>query len=1098
MVGTTGPLSDRGTGDTHDRRPARLIIALSAVAFSALVLLGSWGLFDSLKSRLTAQAFEDLRGIAQLKSSELALDISERRKDAVAQSRILALLMADFANNPAAPARDAALAAVLEGFRSTYGYRQIVLLDRGLKPAIRSGLGPDAHVTLSDDDLRAARDGQIVLTGPWRTPGGEVAYAIVAAVPADTGAAPPGGWLLYMEKRLDAARLGLGRWPGAHASGEFNIVIRDAAVTTVIKVDPEGTTELYRETIGSESEMVRNAVTRADGFAAGRDPDGSEHIAGTAPVADTNWMILATVHSRDVQAPVRFLAAGVGGLALFTLALGGGGIAWLWRREARRSRRRRAVLSEQFGLTVQASIDGYLATDETARIIRFNRALEILTGYSAAELSGRPLADLTVDPSETQIRSRIEFVARHGSSRFESRWRRKNGDVLDVEVSAVQEPLTGLTAGFIRDITEVKKGRRRIETLLGLKSLLSTTNEMIARALPQQELFDGICRACVAEGRFRLAWIGMADAERKVVRCVAKAGVALSYLENIFISLDPSAPTGQGPSALVVREGREIVINDYASSSLTAPWHEAAKAHGVASAAVFPLRLRGRPVGQIAVYAGPVGFFDDELVGLMRQLAANVSFAMDAAAAEAERQHAEIRVRESEQQFRTLVESPLAGVAVLENGRIRYANRRFADLFGFATDELVEGHVDGIGSAQAAVLLPEAERRLGAGASTASFTVAVPRRDGDAIMVECYVSQAPDGRPGAYLVMLQDVTERDRIERALVESQERFRAAFENAAVGMARVGVDGECLAVNEAFCRFLGYRADELIGIDVAAMSHPDDRGQFPAAAAALKSGGELSVAFDKRYLTKSGAIVWGRAALSGRRDPAGRLLDFISVVADVTAQHKAEEEVAAQIKQLEAALRGTLETVSRMVEQRDPYTAGHQRRVGQIAAAIAREMGLSEERCTRIELTGLVHDIGKIGVPTEFLTYPGRLDSVAMEVVKTHVDRGYDILKDLPFTWPLAEVVRQHHERLDGSGYPRGLRGDAILLEAKILAVGDVLESMTSHRPYRAALGQDAAIAEIVRGRGTLYDPAVVDAALGLVQGKGYSLSSLRKAG
>lgn len=166
---------------------------------------------------------------------------------------------------------------------------------------------------------------------------------------------------------------------------------------------------------------------------------------------------------------------------------------------------------------------------------------------------------------------------------------------------------------------------------------------------------------------------------------------------------------------------------------------------------------------------------------------------------------------------------------------------------------------------------------------------------------------------------------------------------------------------------------------------------------------------------------------------------------------------------------------------VELRDPYTAGHQRRVAGLASAIAKQMSLSDEQSEVIRLAGLVHDLGKINVPSDILSKPGRLSEAEFSLVKAHAQAGYDILKEIEFPWPIAKIVHQHHERINGSGYPRGIEGESIRLEARILAVADVVEAMISHRPYRPALGVDRALEEISKNRGESYDPEVVDACL-----------------
>jgi putative nucleotidyltransferase with HDIG domain/PAS domain S-box-containing protein len=175
------------------------------------------------------------------------------------------------------------------------------------------------------------------------------------------------------------------------------------------------------------------------------------------------------------------------------------------------------------------------------------------------------------------------------------------------------------------------------------------------------------------------------------------------------------------------------------------------------------------------------------------------------------------------------------------------------------------------------------------------------------------------------------------------------------------------------------------------------------------------------------------------------------------------------------------GTIEALATVTAARDPYTAGHQRRVTQLACAVARELGLPADRVAGLRVMGLLHDLGKISIPAEILSKPGKLSDAEFGLIKSHAQAGYEIVKDIQFPWPVAEVILQHHERLDGSGYPQGLKDDEIIMEAKILAVADVVEAMASHRPYRPALGLDQALEEISRNRGVLYDPEVADACI-----------------
>jgi putative nucleotidyltransferase with HDIG domain len=203
----------------------------------------------------------------------------------------------------------------------------------------------------------------------------------------------------------------------------------------------------------------------------------------------------------------------------------------------------------------------------------------------------------------------------------------------------------------------------------------------------------------------------------------------------------------------------------------------------------------------------------------------------------------------------------------------------------------------------------------------------------------------------------------------------------------------------------------------------------------------------------------------------------------------RNEAGKEIELHLDKLQKALSGTIKVVASTVEVRDPYTAGHQRRVATLARAIATEMGLVAHQIEGIFMAGIVHDLGKIYVPAEILSKPSRLNEIEFNLIRTHSQVGYDLLKTIDFPWPIAQIVHQHHERLNGSGYPQGLLSEQILVEAKIICVADVVEAMASHRPYRPARGVEEALAHIKEEKGTLYDPSAVDTCLGLFSEKSF---------
>jgi len=203
----------------------------------------------------------------------------------------------------------------------------------------------------------------------------------------------------------------------------------------------------------------------------------------------------------------------------------------------------------------------------------------------------------------------------------------------------------------------------------------------------------------------------------------------------------------------------------------------------------------------------------------------------------------------------------------------------------------------------------------------------------------------------------------------------------------------------------------------------------------------------------------------------------------------REKLEQMVSERTAKLRKALDGIIHTVALTVETRDPYTAGHQKRVAKLASAIAKEMAFTEEQVEGIFMAGIIHDLGKISVPADILTKPTRLTENEFNLIKDHSQIGYNILKNIDFPWPIAQIVLQHHERMDGSGYPQGLSGEDILFEARILGVADVVEAMSSHRPYRPALGIDKALEEIKKNKGIFYDPKAADVCLKLFSEKGF---------
>ena len=267
-----------------------------------------------------------------------------------------------------------------------------------------------------------------------------------------------------------------------------------------------------------------------------------------------------------------------------------------------------------------------------------------------------------------------------------------------------------------------------------------------------------------------------------------------------------------------------------------------------------------------------------------------------------------------------------------------------------------------------------------------------------------------------------------------------------------------------------------------------HPEDRKRFLE----IRDTKGFVDDFEVEFYKKDGSTFWGVINARTVKDEQGKIIYTEGLVEDITIRKHAEEQLHQTLERLKKAVGTTIGVLVSAVESRDPYTSGHQVRVAHLARAIATEMGLPQDKIDGIRMAGSIHDIGKLSIPAEILSKPTKLTDIEYSLIKEHSRIGYEMLKNVESPWPLAQIVYQHHERMDGSGYPRNLKGADILLGARIMAVADVVETMASHRPYRAALGIEAALEEIEKNKGIFYDNAVVDACLKLFREKDYQLT------
>jgi PAS domain S-box-containing protein/putative nucleotidyltransferase with HDIG domain len=309
-----------------------------------------------------------------------------------------------------------------------------------------------------------------------------------------------------------------------------------------------------------------------------------------------------------------------------------------------------------------------------------------------------------------------------------------------------------------------------------------------------------------------------------------------------------------------------------------------------------------------------------------------------------------------------------------------------------------------------------------------------------------------------------------------------------DSATGAAGILQDGVIKHVNTAILELTDYSEPDLISRHFMDFIHPDDQRMVAERYAQRLNGNRIPSAYSFRIIDKHGTIHWVQInALVLHRGKRPTILAFLN---DITDRQEAGKRVEQSLEKLQRSMEGAIQAVAATVEWRDPFTAGHQRRVARLASAIAWEMHFSPEQIEVVRMAGLLHDIGKVAVPAEIMAKPGRLTATEMALIRVHPQVGYEILGTVDFPWPIADMVVQHHERIDGSGYPAGLHEEEILIEARILAVADVVEAMTADRPYRKAPGLDKALEEISQNSGRLYDADVVYACLRLFNQRGFT--------
>ena len=789
-----------------------------------------------------------LLSIVRLQVRQVSTLINEKASDAIllSQQPVLQEAMANRGKSSSKGGRDAKLGAYLQALLAelakVYDYQGVLVVDSALRTLASVSEQPEHLRTapVLQGVAGAVRTRRMVLVDLHIESGGHVEFGVAVPVFADGDSSKPavGAILLVLNaRRALFPRLDNAIAPGktsesllAQVSGsrlEFAYSTRYLRSVAPFSVGrPLADTTLI---------SVRAFLHQAD--VVGQQPDyrGILVDAAASPVPGTPWVIVTKTDDSEVDAPL--IRLGLAGLAVLLVLIGlGASIArQLWLTRQREVEAQRSIVASRYMAATTASMDGYLLIDVDAGILDANPAVERITGYSRDQLVRMRVHDLRRPdlPDRPSLNDRISSVLEHGGAKYSTQWRTRDGRTVDVEVSAaaLQEDAARRIVAYVRDVTEVVQTQRHLESLNALYLFLGHANEAIFQARTTDELFEAVCRGAVADGKLVLAWVGVADREAGVVRVAAASGAAAGYVSELHISLDPNDPTGQGPTARTIRTAKSVVRNDFLSSTMTGPWHEAGQKYGIGASVSVPVIVNGAAVAAVMFYASESGFFTDDLVAALEEVGRNAALSLEKFAADAARRD-EARLRRASEE-RLLEAQRIARVSSWEldfaTDRMIWSDEAYRIIEMAPTPELRPTlqmalgrlQVDDRRSVQEA-FQAALDARV---AIELCFRLLLPDGREKYLLIRCRNEFREDGSPLRAIGMLQDVTDqraaalelarhRDHLEELvavrtaaleqakarLQMSDERLKAMFAMSQQASQLAEYDILRLAVNEA----------------------------------------------------------------------------------------------------------------------------------------------------------------------------------------------------------------------------------------------------------------------------------------------------------
>ena len=716
--------------------------------------------------------------------------------------------------------------------------------------------------------------------------------------------------------------------------------------------------------------------------------------------------------------------------------------------------------------------DGMLILSaDTGEIIDANPYIQDLLGFSKQELAGKQLWQIGPFQDVAENSDKFENLVEEGYIRYEHLpLKTKSGGEASVEFVSNTYMVNGqkIVQCNIRDITERKRIQERKDHLTSIIRSTRKVNQLLVREDERGKLIQGVCDILTETRGYYHTWIALFDESENLLE-TAQSGPGEG-----FDSMVKQLKDGQFPRRVKkTLETGGVIITD--NSPVTCDDCPLSENYENRSSITTRLEHAGRVYGMLSASAPEKFAEDDQERHLLEEVAGDIALGLHNVEVEEE-------LQKSKERYQKYFEKTGDAIFILkmggeEQGKILEVNPKASEQTGYSRDELL-----GMNLLEEVVIgepidtdYEEIDNQLSQG-ETVKFTEKKRRKDGTVYWTEVVVTPLKYEGKRANLSINRDITQRRKAEQALRESEKKFRQIVEQAHDGI-YIYRDEKFVFVNDRASEISGYSKDELYDMNVWTLIHPQDREAGKELAQKRKRGEDVPSTFESRVIRKDGEVRYGEFSVT----PLNYQGEYatLGTVRDITNIREANEKLKESFIEL-------AETTSRVLGVRDPYTQKHEQRVAELAREVGKRMDLNEDKLLGLYLGGVLHDIGKIAIPETILTKPGDLKDVEWQMIRSHPEVGYNqILEDTDFPWPVAEMTLHHHERLDSSGYPDGLEGDELTIEVRILGAVDVVEAMSTRRPYRSARSKDETLEELESGKENKYDPEVVDILIRMIE-------------